>query len=136
MIGSIRRALQRRLPTAHEVVYEYRDWFVISYTPSGHGFEGVFAIRASAEGVKFYFNRGSQLRDPEKLLQGSGSRARWIAVHKASTLRRPAIVRLIDQAIALNDVPFARTGRGPVTIRSTSAKGRPRRKTSKEPTPP
>ena len=65
-------ALRKRLPTAHEVVYEYRDCFVISYSPNERGYEGVLAIRASADGVKLYFNRGKGLPDPEKLLQGSG----------------------------------------------------------------
>jgi len=45
----------------------------------------------------------------------------------ASTLARPAVARLIDEAIARNRVPFARTGRGPVVIRSVSAK-QPRRR--------
>ncbi len=30
LIGAMRRWLRKRLPTAHEVVYEYRDFFVIS----------------------------------------------------------------------------------------------------------
>jgi hypothetical protein len=30
LVGAIRRSLRKRLPTAYEVVYEYRDWFVIS----------------------------------------------------------------------------------------------------------
>ena len=37
LVGAIRRWLQKRVPTAHEVVYEYRDSFVVSYSPSGHG---------------------------------------------------------------------------------------------------
>src|SRR5579871_1532998 len=74
LIGAARRWLRKRLPTAHEVVYEYRDCFVISYSPSGRGYEGVLAIRASADGVRLYFNRGTELPDPGKLLHGSGSR--------------------------------------------------------------
>ena len=127
-IGAMRRWLRKRLPTAHEVVYEYRDWFVISYSPSERGYEGVLAIRASANGVKLYFNCGKGLPDPEKLLQGSGKQTRWIHLEGASTLARPAVTRLIDEAIARNRVPFARTGRGPVVIRSTSAKQRRRRR--------
>lgn len=46
LIGAMRRSLRKRLPTAHEVVYEYRDWFVISFSPSERGYEGVLAIRA------------------------------------------------------------------------------------------
>jgi hypothetical protein len=127
LVGAVRRRLRSRLPTAHEVVYEYRAWFVISYSPSERGYEGVLAIRASADGVKLYFNRGKELPDPEKLLQGSGQ-ARSIDVEGAATLARPAVARLIDDAVAHNRVPFAPAGRGPVVIRSTSAKKRqPRR---------
>jgi hypothetical protein len=38
LIAAIRRWLRKRLPTAHEVVYEYRDWFVISYLPNERGY--------------------------------------------------------------------------------------------------
>ena len=127
LIGAARRWLRKRLPTAHEVVYEYRDAFVISHSPNEHGYEGVLAIRASADGVRLYFSRGKELPDPEKLLQGS-AQARWIHVEGAFTLARPAVARLIEEALARNRVPFARTGRGPVVIRSVSAKQRrPRR---------
>lgn len=121
LIGAVRRSLRGRLPTAHEVVYEYRDCFVISYSPSERGYEGVFAVRGSAEGVRFYFNQGKDLEDPEKLLRGS-ARARFIDVEGAATLSHPAVVRLIEQAMARNRVPFPRAGRGPVVVRSTSAK--------------
>jgi hypothetical protein len=127
LIGGVRRWLRKRLPTAHEVVYEYRDCFVVSYSPSERGYEGVLAIRASADGVKLYFNPGKGLPDPEKLLQGSGTQTRWIHLEGASTLVRPAVADLIDETLARNRVPFASTGRGPVVIRSISAKKRQRR---------
>jgi hypothetical protein len=122
LIGAMRRWLRKRLPTAYEVVYEYRDWFVISYSPSEHGYEGVLAIRASADGVKLYFNRGKELPDPAKVLEGSGNQTRWISLEGASTLARPEIARLIVEAIARNRVPFATAGLGVTIIRSTSAK--------------
>ena len=127
LVGAMRRSLRKRLPTAHEIVYEYKDCFVISCSPNEHGYEGVFAIRGSADGVRLYFNRGKGLPDPEKLLQGSGSQVRWIPVEGASTLARPAVARLIAEALARNRVPFARTGRGPVVLRSVAAKPRKRR---------
>lgn len=125
LIGAMRRSLRKRLPTAHEVVYEYRHLgaAVISFSPSERGYDGVLAIRASADGVKLYFNRGKELPDPEKLLQGS-SQTRWMKIEGASTLARPAVVSLIDEALAQNRVPFERAGRGSVVIRSTSAKKR------------
>jgi hypothetical protein len=128
LIVAMRRWLRKRLPTAIEVVYEYRSWFVISYSPNEHGYEGVLGIRADADGVKLFLNRCKELPDPAKLLQGSGSQVRSIDVEGASTLARPEVARLIDEAIARNPVPFAGAGRGSVVIRSTSAKQRRRRR--------
>ena len=130
LLGATRRLLQKRLPTANEVVYEYRNQgaVVISYSPNEHGYEGVLTIRGSAQGVKLYFSRGKELPDPGKLLQGS-AQTRWIDVDGASTLSRPAVARLIDEAIARNRVPFARAGRGSVVMSpSTSARKRRRRR--------
>lgn len=124
LIGTTRRCLRKRLPTAHEVVYEYRDWFIISFSANEHGYEGVLAIRASADGVKLYFNRSKDLPDPAKLLQGSGKQMRSINLEGGSTLARPEVARLIDEAIARNRVPFAGAGRRSVVIRSASAKRR------------
>lgn len=126
LVGTLRRGLRKRLPTAHEVVYEYRDCFVISYSPNEHGYEGVLAIRANSEGVQLHFTWGKELPDPEKLLRGSGKQTRFIPVEGAATLAGPAVVRLIEAAIAHNRVPFAPTGRGPLVIRSTAAKKRQR----------
>jgi len=122
LIAALRRWLQKRLPTAHEVVYEYRDCFVISYSPNEHGYEGVLAVRAGVNDVRLYFNRGKELPDPAKLLQGSGNQTRWLSLEGASTLARPEVARLIDEAVTRNRVPFAPAGRGSVVIRSAPAK--------------
>jgi hypothetical protein len=126
LTGAMRKWLRKCLPTATEVVYEYRNWFVISYSPNEHGYDGILAIRGDADGVKLYFNRGKELSDPEKLLQGS-SQTRWIHAESVSALARPEVACLIDEAIARSPVPFARAGRGSVVMsRSTSAKQRQR----------
>ncbi len=117
LVAAMRRSLRKRLPTAHEVVYEYRDFFVISFSPSGHGYEGVFAIHGNESGIKLYFNQGKELPDPLKLLKGSGKQVRWIEMEGASTLTRPEVVSLIEAAIAHNAVPFESGGCGSVVIR-------------------
>ena len=129
LAGRARRWLRKRLPTAHEVIYEYRDCFVISFSPSERGYEGVFAVRGSADGVRLYFNAGKDLPDPEKLLRGT-ARARYIDLEGASTLARPAVMQLFDAAIRRNRVPFPRTGRGPVALRSAAARKSPRSRRS------
>ena len=131
LIGAMRRWLRKRLPTAHELVYEYANLgaVVISFSPSERGYEGLLGIRADAKGVRLYFNRGKGLPDPEKLLRGS-AQTRWMPVEGASTLARPAVVRLVDEAMVGNRVPFASTGRGPVVIHSVSAKQPKRRRSA------
>jgi len=124
LVNATRRSLQERLPTAHEVVYEYRDCFVISFSPNERGYDGVLAIRGSEKGVELYFNNGKQLPDPAKLLQGSGKLVRSINLESASTLARPEVARLIELPISQNPVPYARDGRGSVLIRPTAAKKR------------
>ncbi|MBL8813192.1 MAG: hypothetical protein JNM43_23695 [Planctomycetaceae bacterium] len=124
LIAAVRKVLRKRLPTAHELVYEYRDCFVISYSPNGHGYEGLFGLRGSSEGVKLYFNRGKELPDPNKLLKGSGTMARSLDVEKASVLTKPEVVSLIDAALAMNSIPFEPTGKGSVTVRPTKASRR------------
>jgi len=131
LVNAVRRSLQKRLPTANEIVYEYRDCFVISYAPGAQGYEGVLAIRGSANGVQLYFNRGKELPDPLRLLKGSGTLVRFVDVEGASTLARPDIARLVDAAIAHNRVPFARAGRGAVFLSSSTTKRRAPSKQSK-----
>ncbi len=127
LVEAMRRAVRKRLPAAHEIVYDYRDWCVISYAPSERGYEGVLAIRASSDGVKLYFHGGKELADPTKLLQGAGQ-ARWIEVESAAALARPAVASLIDATVARRREAFAPAGRGPILIRSTSAKKRRRQR--------
>ncbi len=124
LVAAVRRWLRKRLPTAHEVVYEYADCVVVSYTPSGRGYEGVLAIRAGAEGVRLCVGVSGGLPDPEKLLHGSGKQMRWLDVESASTLRRPAVAALADGAIAGSRVPFAASGRGPIVLAAATAKKR------------
>lgn len=126
LISAVRRHLRKRLPAAHELVYEYPGFLVLSYSPSEHGHQGIFAIRANADGVKLYFNQGKQLPDPDKLLRGSGSQVRWLGLERASNLTQPAVARLMDAAVAANRVAFSATGGGAVILRSAAGKKRRR----------
>lgn len=121
LVTAARNAIQERLPNANELAYEYRSWFVLSFSPSEHGHEGVLAIRGDSDGIKFYFNHGKSLPDPEKLLQGSAT-VRYIDLESASTLTRPAVVALIEAAIAHNKIPFAKSGQGSIILRLAGAK--------------
>ncbi|MGH7522940.1 MAG: hypothetical protein ACREK8_01405 [Gemmatimonadales bacterium] len=124
LIGTMRRWLLERVPTAWELAYEYTDWIVLSYSPNANGYDGVLAIRANADGVALYLSRGKELPDPLKLLKGSAKLVRFIPVERAATLKRPEVVALVALAIAKNPLPFPRAGRGPLVIRSSKGEGK------------
>jgi hypothetical protein len=50
-----------------------------------------------------------------------------LRLDSAATLSKPEVQELLDAAEAQADPPFVKTGKGKLTIRSISAKQRPRR---------
>ncbi len=133
LVAGMREVLRKRLPTAHELVYEYRSWFVISFSPTEAGHEGVLGIRGDADGIRLYFTHGQDLPDPGKLLKGS-AQVRYIDVMDAAELRQPAVMSLMEASIARSPVPFGSAGRGSIIIRSAKApaKKSPARSASKK----
>ena len=128
LIKSIRAALRRRLPTAWELVYDNYNFFVIGYGPTERPSEAILSLVAGASGVSLCLLHGARLPDPHRVLLGAGKQTRFIRLESAAAVRRPEIAALVDAAVANSPAPFARTGRGPLVIRSVSAKQRPRRK--------
>jgi hypothetical protein len=52
--------------------------------------------------VVFGFMRGAMLRDPEKLLEGTGKYLRHVKLRSAAEVRRPGVRALLKEAAALN----------------------------------
>ena len=128
LIRSVRSALRKRLPAANEMVYDYGSSLVISYSPTDRGFEGIVSTAARADGVRLYFNNANKLRDPKKLLAGTGTKVRFIRVETDKQLAHPDVEALIAASIEHAAVPLPASGRGRILMR-TPAKARPRRKT-------
>ena len=133
-IRSIRNALRKRFPTANELAYDYSSFFVIGYSPTEHGIDGIVTIAARADRVDLYFSHGPQLPDPKKLLMGSGKETRFIRLESARQLAHPDVKAFIAGAIERARVPFSSKGKGSLIIKTNkmlAAKKRPRRKPTK-----
>ena len=128
LIRAVRRALRRRLPAAHELVYDNYNFFVIGYCSSERPSDCILSIAAGANGVGLSFYYGATLADPHRLLLGSGSQNRFLRIESAQTLLRPEVEDLIAAAIEQAQRPLPEKGRGRLIIRSISKKQRPRRK--------
>ena len=126
-IRACRAALRKRLPTAHELVYDNYNFFVIGYGPNERPSNAVVSIAANSKGVGLCFIHGAKLPDPDGVLQGSGKQTRFVRLPSAKTLDEPAIAKLLTLAVARSRVPFAASGRGPTIIKSISKKQRPGR---------
>jgi hypothetical protein len=130
LIRSVRKVLRKRLPTAHELVYDNYNFFVIGYCSTERPSDCIVSLGAGANGVGLSFYYGATLPDPRKLLLGSGSQNRFIRIESLATLTCPEVDELIAAAIAQAKRPLPESGRGKLIIRSISRKQRPRRKTS------
>jgi hypothetical protein len=128
LIRAVRAAVRKRLPTAHELVYDNYNFFVIGYSPTERPSDAIISIAARANGLGVCFLHGARLPDPKKLLLGSGNQTRFIRMDSASQLADPGVEALIAAAIARAKTPLPASGRGKLIIRSVSAKQRPRRR--------
>jgi hypothetical protein len=128
LIRSVRKALRRRFPTAHELVYDNYNFFVIGYCPTERPSDCIFSIAAASNGVGLCFMHGARLPDPKKILVGSGKQTRFLRLESAAVLDRPEVKTLFKVAVAQAKASLPKTGRGKLNIRSVSAKQRPRRK--------
>ncbi|MES2299076.1 MAG: hypothetical protein V4582_18670 [Pseudomonadota bacterium] len=124
---SVRAALRKRFPSANELLYDYGKFFVISYSPSDHGIEGIFAVAARDTGVFLYFNQGQQLPDPQKILLGSGKQTRFIQVDAASRLSDPDVEAFIGATLDQAKIPYPSEGKGVLIVKSDASTKRSRR---------
>ena len=108
-------------------MYDNYNALAIGFGPTERTSEAVLSIAVYARGVNLYFLHGASLPDPDGLLDGAGSRGRFVRLPSAAVLDDPRVARLVTTAIAHSSVPFSPTGRGYTVVKSISARQRPRR---------
>jgi hypothetical protein len=122
-----RAKLRKRIPYGFELVYDNYNALAIGFGPSERPSELVISIAVYPKWVTLFFLRGAKLADPRKLLTGSGARVRSIRLAKPADLDSPAIVGLIGRALVPHAKAFAAAPKLSTSVRSISAKQRPRR---------
>lgn len=61
--------------------------------------ELICVIIPSKKGLKLGFNRGTELPDPEGLLEGTGKISRYIEIHSEKQIQSPAIKKMLYNAL-------------------------------------
>ncbi|MEO8068360.1 MAG: DUF1801 domain-containing protein [Flavobacteriales bacterium] len=125
---ALRKRMRARYPHAHEMVYDNYNALVIGYCPSEKPSEAILSLAMLPDHVSLCFlqNAGA-LRDPRKLLQGSGNTARHIKLKGTEELDDPSIIALMEEAERKAKRAFDPDVKGRLIIRSVSAKQRPRK---------
>lgn len=121
-------AMRKICPGAIELVYDNYNALAIGFADGERVKDVWFSVAVYPKWASLFFFKTLPLKDPGKLLQGSGSTTRHIVLRNgAKTLAEPAVRELIDQALENGGQPFAAGGKGRIIIKSVSAKQRPRR---------
>ena len=128
--GDARRALTfltDRLPSATRLVYDNYNALVVGFGPCDKASAAILSIAVYPQYVRLFFLSGVGLPDPNGLLEGNGARVRSIKLQPISQIEAPAVGALIDAAVADARIPLPPDGKGPLIIKSVSARQRPRR---------
>ena len=107
LLRAVRKALRKRFPTAHELVYDNYNFLVIGYGSTERPSDCIVSMAGGASGVNLFFLHGKKLRDPKKILLGSGAQVRFIRLESAGELARPEVEALLAAAAAQAKTPLA-----------------------------
>ena len=121
-------AVRKRLPGTLELVYDNYNALAVGFSPTERASHVIFSIAIYPKWVSLFLFGGQKLKDPKKLLKGSGNTVRHIVLKDgAATLDDPDVKTLMDQCLKLADPPLDPAQKYRLMIKSISAKQRPRR---------
>ena len=123
-IRAVRAGMRKRLPAADELLYDYGSFFVLAYSMTEHPKDAIASIAARPDGVRLYLLHGPRLPDPQKLLRGSGTQVRYVALEKPSMLTSPEVEALLAAAIAFAGIEMPKSKRGELVDRTPGQKKR------------
>ncbi|MDE3090780.1 MAG: DUF1801 domain-containing protein [Chloroflexota bacterium] len=85
------------LPAAREKTYF--GWSNTWYGTSEKTMDAVFTISPMKTYVQLFFLRGTELADPDGLLEGTVKKLRHVKIRNAAELKRAALRRLMKRAV-------------------------------------
>lgn len=125
---ALRAKLRARLPGLSEVVYMYENQhsLVISYSPTGNGYDGLCGLSLYPGWAHLFFGQGAVLAksDPDKLLQGHGKTVRHVVLKTVADFDRPQVEALMAAALTLAKLRLDPRAKGAVIIKAEEQKQR------------
>jgi hypothetical protein len=129
-LRAARGRLQAFFPRGHELVYDSYNALVFGFAATARTSDAFLSVAGYPKWVTLFFLHGATLDDPGHLLQGTGSQVRSIRLRSAEQLAEQPVQALIEQAARPWHEALLRAAPLQTTIKSVSAKHRPRRPSS------
>ncbi len=126
-LRTARGRLQALFPRGHELVYDNYNALVFGFAAAERTSDAFLSVAGYPNWVTLFFLHGANLDDPSRLLQGAGSQVRSIRLRSAEQLDEQPVQALIEQAARPYREALLRAAPLQTTIKSVSAKQRPRR---------
>jgi len=122
-----RQRLRARFPRGVEMVFDNYNALVFGIGATDASRDSFISIAGYPKWVTLFFLNGTDLDDPEGLLQGDGKQVRSIRLGAPAELDSPAVAALIAQAIAPRAQALAAAPPLSTVIKTEVACQRPRR---------
>ena len=129
-----RNHLAKHFPRGFELVYDNYNALVFAYSPSERASEAILSVAGYPKWVTLFFAKGTTLRDPHNVLEGSGAQFRSVRLQPASRLREAVVQDLIREAKRAADSQLKSAPPLTTIVKAVAAKQRSRRPTRKVPT--
>jgi len=127
LVRACRVELRKQLPTAIELVYDNYQALAIGFASTEKQSDCIVSLAVFPTKVSLSFYYGTDVPDPDKILQGDGKQNRHIRLESAGTLARADVKAVIKSAVGIGETPLPKSQKGYTVIKSISANQRPRR---------
>lgn len=121
-----RSRIRKLFPRGYELVFDNYNAFGCGFSSTSRASGVIVSVVAYPRWVTLFFFHGVRLPDPERILQGSGSRIRSVRLEPVSVIESHAVQDLLESAIAACAVDLATAPRLSTIVKTQSARRRPR----------
>jgi len=121
---AVRKLVLEEAPEAIELIYDAYSAVSAGYSFTGRPSDAFIHIAAYARWVNLGFNYGSQLEDPQKVLQGTGQWVRHIRIADSADVKDPMLRAFVKSAIAEAERPDKPGTSGKSVVRAIYARKR------------
>ncbi|HEY3251969.1 MAG TPA: DUF1801 domain-containing protein [Ignavibacteria bacterium] len=85
-------------PKSNELIYDNYNALAVGWSPTNKSSDAFCTFAVYGGGINFGFNRGSEIKDPKKILAGNGKLYRYLKVLDVTEFPKSYIKRLLKEA--------------------------------------